>query len=108
MTTVGGLGSSAVGLSRRDTLIGTDAVVEDLLADEGWHGVLVVLKTGGRAVGAAGAVVDESGLEKRTVSKSMVNQCGTRRYVRHHNRCSGDCRCRAYRRCFSDQDTIEL
>lgn len=44
------LGSGIVGTSQ-------DAVGEYLLADEGWHGDLVVLKTGCRVVGSAGAVV---------------------------------------------------
>lgn len=64
MTTVVGFICSAIGLGGRNTLIGTDTVVEDLLADEGWHGVLVVLKTGGGVVGGASAIVNQGGLWK--------------------------------------------
>ena len=39
---------------------GLDAVLEDLFADEVWHGVLVVLKAGSGAVGAGTGVVETS------------------------------------------------
>jgi hypothetical protein len=42
--------------------VGLDAVGVELLADEGGKGLGIVLETGGRAVGSAGAVVRESSL----------------------------------------------
>lgn len=48
-------------LSRRYADIACDALLVDLLADEGWHGVLVVNETWFRAVGATSAVEAQSG-----------------------------------------------
>jgi hypothetical protein len=39
-----------------------NAVLENLFANEGWHGVGIVLKARGRTVGGAGAGVVEAGL----------------------------------------------
>jgi hypothetical protein len=48
-------------LGSSDVFAGLDAVLEDLFADEVWHGVLVVLKAGSGAVGAGTSVI-ETGL----------------------------------------------
>lgn len=60
-TALGLDGVGAVGLAASVTNVGCDAVLEGLLANEGGHGLLVVLKAGGRAVGAE-ARVDKGGL----------------------------------------------
>lgn len=59
-TALGLDGVGAVGLAASVTNVGCDAVLEGLLADEGGQGLLVVLKAGGRAVGAE-ARVDKGG-----------------------------------------------
>ncbi len=67
MATVGFLGRGAFSLSSStvgivDGILVTD--LEVLLADEGWHCLLVVLETGRGVVGLAGAYVVESRLFK--------------------------------------------
>lgn len=63
MTAVGLLILIALGLSGSDVLVGLDAEVVDLLADEGGHGLGVEGKGRGRVVGGAGAVEDEGVLQ---------------------------------------------
>lgn len=57
MTAVIGLVLLAKLLSGSIVLTSDNTVLEDLLANEGGHGLLVVLKTWSRVVGRAGAVV---------------------------------------------------
>ena len=65
MATVGFLGRFASSLSRSTVSLveGIEVTeLEVLLADEGWHCLLVVLETGRGVVGLAGAFVFESRL----------------------------------------------
>jgi len=71
VTAVGLLIRIALGLSGSDVLVGLDAEVVDLLADEGGHGFGVEGKGRGRVVGGAGAVEDEG------VSIARVGEGGT-------------------------------
>jgi len=61
MTTVCLLSCITLCLSRRNADIGLLTVLVDLLADEGWHGVLVVNETWFGAVGATSAIESQGG-----------------------------------------------
>lgn len=65
MTAVGLLIRGALGLGSSDTNVIGNAVLEDLLADEGWHGLCVVDQAWGGAVGATGAGEVEGVLQQR-------------------------------------------
>ena len=64
---VGLAGSLALGVAN----MFLDALTKDFLADQGGHGLLVVLQTGSRIVGGAETLVREVVLEEGSISKHV-------------------------------------